>query len=128
MPTMLESLEDYFKNTPKEKILSDWKKTEKYNDVGPLAKDYIDEVKKLNTMWNRCNVVMLSTNEKAKSQLILENKILKLHPSKIDIGNKNYQHLYITSDEEIKEGDWTTGATGSVIQCMHPEMIIHRDI
>ena len=57
-------------------------------------------------MWNKCSVVMLPTNEKAKSQLILEDKIFKLHPSKIDIGNKNYQHLYITSDEEIKENDW----------------------
>ena len=75
----------------------------------------------------KCNVVMLSTQSKS----IYKNAILKTysnkftHPSKLILSNVNaqhgnttpleqqlwkgnleLQHLYITSDEEIKKNDW----------------------
>lgn len=53
------------------------------------------------------NVVILSTNEKSKLVLAYNNKLAINHTyglAKFD--DATYQHLYITSDEEIKEGDW----------------------
>lgn len=57
-------------------------------------------------MWNKHNVVMLPTNEKAKiGQLaILDNRLITIM-SEFQVFAKP-QHLYITSDEEIEDGDW----------------------
>ena len=44
---MLEQLEDYFKNTSKEKIMEDWKETEKYSKVGPSVDEYLSYIKKI---------------------------------------------------------------------------------
>lgn len=66
-------------------------------------------------MWKECNVVMLSTNEKAieNNQLYLseDSKPMRLgltlrSYTKAENFNKIGQHLYITSDEKIKEMDW----------------------
>lgn len=54
--------------------------------------------------YEKSKVVMLPT-EKA-SKIIKEDGVLKFNPSNIDVGIKEYQHLYFLSDEEIKEGDW----------------------
>ena len=59
-------------------------------------------------MWIKRNVVMLPTDEKASiiglykdtKQLVFNN------PNNKDIPRGIPQHLYILSDEEIKEGDW----------------------
>ena len=64
-------------------------------------------------MWKTCNVVMLATNEKAQilkgsnagNNLLLDNGD-NINHSLVDGKRFQYQHLYITSDEEIKEGDW----------------------
>ncbi|WP_139959159.1 hypothetical protein [Flavicella sediminum] len=45
MSTLLENLELYFRNTPQEKIDSDWEKTEKYDEVGPNVSDFIIQSK-----------------------------------------------------------------------------------
>ena len=56
--------------------------------------------------FKKCKVVMLSTNEKAqKGQLAILNNRLITIMSEFQIFAKP-KHLYITSDEEIKEGDW----------------------
>ena len=57
-------------------------------------------------MYKNCNVVMRSTNEKASNIV----KILKdtiSYTTTENISGGTYQHLYITSDEEVKEGDYT---------------------
>lgn len=61
-------------------------------------------------MFKRCRVVRLSTNEKA-SKIRLNNKSkLSFEPHiqglSYDGFLHTYQHLYILSDDEIKEGDW----------------------
>lgn len=56
--------------------------------------------------YQYCNVVMLSSNEKAK--LYLNDHTLYLS-NNLNIENKKfdiYQHLYITSSDEINAGDW----------------------
>jgi len=55
-------------------------------------------------MYKECNVVILSTKEKAPIKL-LRNTLYPLDYFEDSI-RFDYQHLYITSDGEIKEGDW----------------------
>ncbi len=55
-------------------------------------------------MKKECNIVMLATDN--------PSNIVQIHPDTISytttesISGGEYQHLHITSDEEIKEGDW----------------------
>lgn len=60
-------------------------------------------------MYKKVNVVMLPTNEKATAPIFKSNNHLYIgYGEKLEYKNKDnsYQHLYITSDEEIKDGDW----------------------
>ena len=58
-------------------------------------------------MYKKVNVVMLPTNEKSKIKLS-DNNELDFFPGMMYIAEFDWkpQHLYITSNEEIKEGDW----------------------
>ena len=61
-------------------------------------------------MYKKVNVVMLPTNEKATAPIFKSNNHLYMgYGEKLEYKNKDnsYQHLFITSDEEIKEGDYT---------------------
>ena len=62
--------------------------------------------------FKKTKVVMLSTNEKAFSNLNLHGNVLSYTPAK----HSNGQHLYFLSDEEIKEGDWCYRDTGTIFQ------------
>jgi len=63
-------------------------------------------------MWKKCRVVMLPTKEKADLFFIGDwNKLYPTHAvrstdSKDFQDDESFQHLYITSNEEIKVGDW----------------------
>lgn len=46
MSTLLEDLTRYFSETPREKIKSDWAKSEKYDSVGPPIDEFIEFSKK----------------------------------------------------------------------------------
>lgn len=39
----LQQLKDYFKNTPREKVLEDWAKSAEFDNVGPTVDDFIAE-------------------------------------------------------------------------------------
>lgn len=56
-------------------------------------------------MYKKVNVVMLPTNEKA-TICLSQNKLSLFYGIEPDIEKLKYQHLYITSDEEINGGDW----------------------
>ena len=61
-------------------------------------------------MWKTCNVVMLATNDKSNC-VIAKSINYKDIISLINKGDDKYnqwigQHLYITSDEVIKEKDY----------------------
>lgn len=65
--------------------------------------------------FKKTKVVMLSTNEKAKLQLTKNYLNLSIDEFIPDNRFTIGQHLYILSDEEIKEGDWFVGfADGSI--------------
>lgn len=58
-------------------------------------------------MYKQCKVVMLATDIKSrKNDLVLTSYALGIHISNIEPSFHNKQHLYIISDEEIKEGDF----------------------
>ena len=62
---------------------------------------------KLNEMYNSkdIDVVMLPTKE--KSDIVKNNGVNKLYFEEgLEYKDDEYQHLYITSNEEIKEGDY----------------------
>jgi len=69
----------------------------------------MSQLKEINSKYYKnCKVVMLPTNEKAQSIIYFDCD------SKLSIGFNIFrtlpdisQHLYITSDEEIKENDWS---------------------
>lgn len=59
-------------------------------------------------MWNKCNVVMFPSVSLQRGDIVLENGRLRLAESMSkDLLNTKAkpQHLYITSNEEIKSGD-----------------------
>ena len=37
-------------------------------------------------------------------------------------------HYIVVDDSEIKKGDWVVGCTKTVVQCMYPENVHHRDV
>ena len=67
-------------------------------------------------MYKKVNVVMLPTNEKSKLILSFKEKsfnyltepklTLIVEEANYQLSNIQSQHLYIISDEKIKEGDW----------------------
>ena len=38
------------------------------------------------------------------------------------------QHIYITSSEKIKEGDYVLSGTNTMIKCMYPNNVVDRDV
>lgn len=65
--------------------------------------------------FKRVKVVMLPTNEKSKLVLsfkeksfnqLTESKLALIKEANYQLSNIQSQHLYIISDDEIKEGDW----------------------
>jgi hypothetical protein len=67
-------------------------------------------------MYKKCKIVMLPTNKKSKlvlsfkeksfNQLVEPKLSLIQEEANYQFSNIQSQHLYIISDEEIKEGDW----------------------
>lgn len=68
-------------------------------------------------MYKKVNVVMLPTNEKSKIKLS-DNNELDFFPGMMYIAEFDWkpQHLYITSDEEIKEGDWVYNSISNELE------------
>ena len=58
-------------------------------------------------LYIKGNVIMLPTENESSLWINCENK-LKIHiKDRMCPGKQEFQHLYITLDEEIKEGDWS---------------------
>jgi hypothetical protein len=43
MYNFLEELKKYFDETPKDKILEDWVKTEEFDNVGPTVEEFLGD-------------------------------------------------------------------------------------
>lgn len=42
---LLQKLEEYFRNTPKEQLDKDWEELKKYNEIGPDIDEYLKSAK-----------------------------------------------------------------------------------
>ena len=54
--SILEKLTEYFENTPKEKILEDWKAVEKYSKIGPSVDEFISQTKNTSKITTPLNL------------------------------------------------------------------------
>lgn len=80
-------------------------------------------------MWKECNVVMLSTSQKAPIQLwgkwlfdCKDGEYSDREPEAIN------HHLYITSDDGIKEGDWYYSKIhNAIFQCTHSQQYFENE-
>lgn len=50
MNDFLKELEEYFKNTPREKVLEDWMKVSEYDESGVLVRDFLSKLENKNIM------------------------------------------------------------------------------
>lgn len=57
-------------------------------------------------MRKEAKVIMLPTDQASNIQKVGDTLIYYTEPTKAQLGCYLSQHLYLTSDEEIKEGDW----------------------
>ena len=86
-------------------------------------------------MDKRCKVVLLPTNEKATfGDIILTPDTNKLLIFEHQRCTEVIQHLYITSDDKIKDGDWYDDSYGNIRQAItikteysiaHKKMVIN---
>lgn len=75
-----------------------------------------------------CKVVMLPTNEKSHIYHVVNVDKLRyvtgIHKEDLEQfpnqSNTQNQHLYILSDDEIKEGDYLISITGNILKCNNP--------
>lgn len=43
MNTILDEVRNYFKKTPREKVLKDWQESSNFDDVGPTAEEFLNQ-------------------------------------------------------------------------------------
>lgn len=68
--------------------------------------------------YQESEVVMVATNEKSRrGDLNIDPTGLGIHISQVEPSFNNKQHLYITSNEEIKEGDWFIDDLNRIKKC-----------
>jgi hypothetical protein len=72
MAELLDKMEEYFKNTPKEKIQDDWKKSEQYDKVGITVNEFMKDLKKdkATFMQEYLTRNMKNVNEKLHGQYL----------------------------------------------------------
>lgn len=68
----------------------------------------------MESQYKECGVVMLNTKS---SKLLLsdDGQLFHYHKEQIGEGIIKPQHLYITSDDKIKDGDWMININGDTI-------------
>lgn len=60
---LIELLNKYFTETPREKILEDWEKSSKYDSIGPTVEEFIKQTEYLQSLYKTPEI----TNERRKT-------------------------------------------------------------
>lgn len=112
MSELLDKMDEYFKNTPKEKVQEDWKKSEKYDKVGITINKFINYLK-LNKM-----------TPKEKATELYEKMWLIKDEQEICSMNRFYakQCALITVDEIIN-GNFGDGYNQQFWECVKEELL-----
>lgn len=61
--SLVDKLKEYFKNTPKHKIKSDWDKSKRFDKIGITVEDYLKHQKQANgaeQSTSNCNIPVVS--------------------------------------------------------------------
>jgi hypothetical protein len=78
-------------------------------------------------MKKKCNVVILATEKGSSLYLYKKSELVnKFREHKEGVNTYKNQHLYITSNDEIKEGDWTLmfDDFGNLFICDKPQQYL----
>lgn len=71
-------------------------------------------------MWKKCQIIMLPAKDKLEGVLCTIGRTLTYQKGLVTNGGYiQAQHLYILSDDEIKEGDWFFDITKNTIHKCH---------
>lgn len=86
----------------------------------PEGKNLFSHFKNIHSMMKKAQVVMLPTEKSSHLYKSSEGFLyfLDVATLAIDVKGKN-QQLYLTTDDEIKEGDWVITQAGHLRQCTH---------
>ena len=84
-PNFYEKLVEYFKNTPREKVLEDWNKTAECDNIGPTVEEFLDN-----------------------KEETLEQAAVRLYPDNIiKLGNEtSYNAALLKRKDFIDGGNW----------------------
>lgn len=84
-PNFYEKLVEYFKNTPREKILEDWNKTAECDNIGPTVEEFL-----------------------GNAEETLEQAAIRLYPDNIiKLGNEtSYNAALLKRKDFIDGGNW----------------------
>ena len=111
--TMLESLQEYFKNTPKEKVLEDWNEFQHLDEEGITVKEFLENQKQ-ETLEEAAE--KYSENWEKITGLDYENTV----PSEVNkldfINGAKWQQERMYSEEEVRK-----------MFSRYNEVIAHRD-
>jgi len=71
------------------------------------------------------NIHILPTDQPSRLVKIKDTFFIT---SSVDISGGTFYNIYITSDEEIKEGDYVLSGTNTMIKCLYPNNVVDRDV
>ena len=84
--SLLNQLKEYFKNTPSDIIEKDWKEFDKYNEIGPTVKEYLEFVSKFKypKSYNECCSILgykasYDLNNIATHDVVYDYKLQRLY-------------------------------------------------
>ena len=95
-----EELVEYFENTPRHKVLEDWAKSEKWNNVGPTIDELLNNNKKYNKMKRQ--ELVLAGLAKEDNKLTIERAIAKEKKS-FEKTLRDKKDLLEDLEEELKD-------------------------
>ena len=74
------------------------------------------------------NIHILPTDKPSRLRYNLSNVLVLTKEPYRDYSKQVNQNIYITSDEEIKEGDYVLSGTNTLCKCMYPKNVVDRDV
>ena len=101
-----EELERYFKNTPREKILSDWNKSEEFDKVGPTVDEYFSSKEYIITQLRKYANLNVDITINSLNKLLNYKKEISIEMLKYidnELSFKAGEELINKTNIEIKE-------------------------
>lgn len=113
-PNFYEKLVEYFKNTPREKVLEDWNKTAECDNIGPTVEEFLGNTEEPKQEYQsecicdtECRGFVNVKCKKSKKET-LEEAAVRLYPDNIiKLGNEtSYNAALLKRKDFIDGGNW----------------------